>query len=494
MTEYVRVNVSTATSPPGVEDVAGNVIGEINMQLPANIIGSADQIATARMAVMKANIPLTNIPQIRVELREYNGNYIETNFIVGFTTQRVLRTKAEIGLLVKYQNAFSGEYVDYPSSGSGISNSQYLSSSVYHFATTPQEAEEASKKGYFEYKNIQEFLNDISYTVDLLLKRIMDGVSITPTAANTFAYPTQPFTCSFIMNADSTCSIKIIQLTTDPEIIFAIKPFAPTANSEWSNTHLLATTFKSDVGYTDTTEVVRPQGAAIEVVGDRLRPSSYYGPIQIFLGVNEYLKEKLPSLPWAYPVQATFSQWSSLYPAFTEDHRFFILETQNAKIDFTPNALTTLYKSDDEFGDTILPREHAEITYHFLGSDMLQTNDVTSIILTMNGGAFNPQVFPVNFAPTTVQAAQVQTIPIIDVYYPLWSTPVDLSSNLVVVRNAFEDAAPIKINPSLLKERSIKFKLYYITKDGRMHELFIPKGTPFTFQLCFELEPRYPHA
>ena len=494
MTEYVRVNVSTATSPPGVEDVAGNVVGEINMQLPANIIGSADQVASARMAVMKANIPLTNIPQIRVELREYNGSYIESNFNVSFTTHRTLRTKAEIGFLVKYQNPFSGEYVDYPSADTGITNSQYLSSPVYHFATTAQEAEEASRKGYYDYKNIQEFLNDISYTVDLLLKRIMDGVVSVPSASNTFAYPTQPFTCSFIMNADSTCTIKIVPLTTDPEIIFAIKPFAPTALSEWTNVHLLGTTFKSDVGYTDTTEVLKPQGAAIEVVGDRLRPSGYYGPIQIFLGGNEYLKEKLPSLPWSYPVQASFNQWGTLYPAFTEDRRFFILETQNAKIDFTPNALTTLYKCDDEFGDAILPREHAEITYHFLGSDMLQTNDVTSIILTMNGGAFNPQVFPINFAATTAQAAQVQTIPIIDVYYPLWSTPIDLSSNLVVVRNAFEDAAPIKINPSLLKERSIKFKLYYITKDGRMHELFIPKGTPFTFQLCFELEPRKPHA
>ena len=51
------------------------------------------------------------------------------------------------------------------------------------------------------------------------------------------------------------------------------------------------------------------------------------------------------------------------------------------------------------------------------------------------------------------------------------------------------NAAPVKINPSLLRERSIKFKVWCVLKDGRMKEVVIPPTSVLSFQVCFELYP-----
>lgn len=491
MTEYVRVNVSTATSPVGAEDDSGDVVGEINMQLPANIIASADQVESARMAVMKANIPLSRIPQVVVSLRKGpDGTYRATEFF-DEDPNYALRTNASIGMIIGYKDPFSAEIREYTNSSL---NWKYLATPVVHFCTTEEEFKEANAKGYYVYSTIQEFLNDITNSLGFLFEAITSTSGDDPLL--TTPYP--PFIFRIFMKPDSTLSIVMYQYSASPEYVLSLHPsyFGDITNG-WSNSFEMAMSYSRQWNvFRNITEVVKPIGSTTEVLGETWRLTDPEGPYQVNIVVNDYLRSKLPSLPWDKHIHHQF-----LYPehlpssvhAFKDDERLFPLRTEDAVFTFKPNAMTSIYRGGD-YPDRNLPLSTSILEYDFPASDALQCCDVTSIILTMNGAAFNPQVYPVNFSPETVQAAQVQTIPIIDVFYPLWSTPTDLSTNMIVVRDAFNNAAPIKINPSLLKERSIKFKLYYITKDGRMHEMYIPRGSPFTFQLCFELTPRYPHA
>ena len=60
--EYVRVNVSSATSPSR-SNVYADKIAEVEMLLPSNLISVADKVDTANMAIMKLFVPMAAVPQ-----------------------------------------------------------------------------------------------------------------------------------------------------------------------------------------------------------------------------------------------------------------------------------------------------------------------------------------------------------------------------------------------------------------------------------------------
>ena len=170
---------------------------------------------------------------------------------------------------------------------------------------------------------------------------------------------------------------------------------------------------------------------------------------------------------------------------------FYVLNTSYAKVNF--QQCNVMYRSGTGTGiplDNFPASYGSEIEYNFVESDAVTSSNINSIVLKMDGANLNEQVFPVNISRITMNSAQTTTVPIIQVYYPAWNKPSDLTGDLIVSKDVFSSAAPININPQMLKERSLRFKLYYITSKGEMREVCITETTPFCFKLCFELKMR----
>lgn len=224
------------------------------------------------------------------------------------------------------------------------------------------------------------------------------------------------------------------------------------------------------------------------------------------IGGNLSLKKMFPSLPWIKISKNMFYSdairdvtTSSYVPIERQinpqifidassrgngesDENLYILDTRQ-----TSASVLTTHPYKVLLGSNYEVYKIPEFVLKFTASDAVSLTTINSILLTMNGVVFNQEVYPVNFTSLSASSAQTGTIPVIENYLPLITRPSDLTTNMIVSRTDFANAAPIKINPSLLKERSIKFKLHYVTKTGEMKEMLIPDDAPFTFQLCFGL-------
>jgi len=109
---------------------------------------------------------------------------------------------------------------------------------------------------------------------------------------------------------------------------------------------------------------------------------------------------------------------------------------------------------------------------------------IQSFVLVLNGIQCTEEIQPINISQPA-GSSLVSTIPIIENYYSLASTIRDLHDELVVVRDDFNDSAVYKMNTSAGQERSITLSAKYITKDGRLHQMYIPKNGVFSLQLTF---------
>jgi len=432
--EYVRVNVSSATAVQR-DDGYGNVLAEVDMQLPSNLLNCADDIESARMAVMKLQVPLTQLPAVTIPVTGWHQNLVTGVYVVD------LPLKA---LIIPY-DIIHGErvtsdpcWVQYPAPVNFYTNTVYnetmggLNPGEYEF-----------RRGYHEFPTMQKFMQLFSYFVHSAINNSFDFDN--PNYRGNFKRVATP---RFQVHSDNTISLRITGVSTGNIVPYGYN------NGVAGNFLML------DDGY-HTANTFHP----------------YY------IAANEQLRNTLPTLPWVrYPLPSwvNVADWDGTPYMYVLETSAVEVTREVANFEFTrapPTTDTTLFKG------TVLD-------FHFAESDAITNVDINSIVLCMNGVAFNQQVFPVNYSLATARQAQTGTIPIIEVYYPLWQRPSDKTGMLIIKNDTFSDAAPIKINPSLLRERNIKFKLMCITSRGVMKEVSIPKNLPFTFQIAFELTRR----
>ena len=124
------------------------------------------------------------------------------------------------------------------------------------------------------------------------------------------------------------------------------------------------------------------------------------------------------------------------------------------------------------------------LTYQWKNIPTVILSPIQSFVLILNGMNVSQEIHPVNIAQPG-SSSLTSTIPIIENYYSLATTLRDLHDELVIVKDSYADSAFYKLDTTSGQQRTITLTVKYITKDGRLHQLYIPKNGVFALQLTF---------
>lgn len=111
---------------------------------------------------------------------------------------------------------------------------------------------------------------------------------------------------------------------------------------------------------------------------------------------------------------------------------------------------------------------------------------IQSIVLTLQGMNVSQEIQPINIAQPG-GSSLVSTIPVIENYYSLAQTLRDLHDELVVIKDSYDDQATYSLNTTSGQERALRIMAQYITKDGRLHQIYIPPNGVYSLQLTFAI-------
>lgn len=117
---------------------------------------------------------------------------------------------------------------------------------------------------------------------------------------------------------------------------------------------------------------------------------------------------------------------------------------------------------------------------------MVVMSPIASIVLTLNGMTINPEIQPINITDHT-GSSLTSTIPVIENYFSMAQSLRDLHDELVVAKDTFEDTATYTVTSTSGTERAVTISAKYITKDGSLHQIYIPPKGVFSLQLTFGL-------
>lgn len=168
--------------------------------------------------------------------------------------------------------------------------------------------------------------------------------------------------------------------------------------------------------------------------------------------------------------------------------------TTNTNYRISSNVIkyTTTYtdkRTDAAIESTISFNESAyegniRLTWEWKNIPTVILSPIQSFVLLLQGMNVTQEIHPINIAQPGASSLN-SMIPIVENYYSLATTLRDLHDELVIVKDTFSDAAFYKLDTTSGQERTITLTIKYITKDGRLHQLYIPKNGVFALQLTF---------
>ena len=157
---------------------------------------------------------------------------------------------------------------------------------------------------------------------------------------------------------------------------------------------------------------------------------------------------------------------------------------------------TTYFKQHYETYDLVVDKHEDLDPAHFSGNvrltftwdnlPVVTLSPIQSIVLTLQGMNLTQEIFPINMTQPS-GSSLTSSIAVVENYFPVVSTLRDLHDELIVARETFEDIPTFKLPLDSSKERSLTFSAKYITKDGNMHQLYIPPNGVYTLQLTFKI-------
>ena len=129
---------------------------------------------------------------------------------------------------------------------------------------------------------------------------------------------------------------------------------------------------------------------------------------------------------------------------------------------------------------------NTRITFTWGNLPTVVMSPIQSIVLILEGMQMSQEIQPINATTTSAaSSALTSTIKVIEKYYSMAQTLRDLHDELVIAKESFEDCANITVPAAAGQERTLKFSAHYITKDGKIHQIYIPPNGVFTIQLTF---------
>jgi len=124
------------------------------------------------------------------------------------------------------------------------------------------------------------------------------------------------------------------------------------------------------------------------------------------------------------------------------------------------------------------------LTFSWNNLPMVVMSPIQSIVLTLQGMDVNQEYQPIN-ASDFSGSALTSSIPVIENFYSLAQSLRDLHDELVIVKDSYSDTATYTLATTSGQERSITLSAKYITKDGKLHQIYIPPKGVFSLQLTF---------
>lgn len=126
------------------------------------------------------------------------------------------------------------------------------------------------------------------------------------------------------------------------------------------------------------------------------------------------------------------------------------------------------------------------LTFTWNNLPIVVLSPISSIVLTLDGMQVTQEYQPVNIAQPGASSL-TSSIPVIENFYSLAATLRDLHDELVVSKDSFDDTATYTMSNTSGYQRSIRISAKYITKDGTLHQIYIPPNGVFCIQLTFGL-------
>lgn len=156
----------------------------------------------------------------------------------------------------------------------------------------------------------------------------------------------------------------------------------------------------------------------------------------------------------------------------TNENRYYFATTTTKTTEITENQ--------SDYGGNV------RITFTWDNLPMVVMSPIQSIVMTLTGIGFNEQIQPINISDRK-GSTLTATVPIVENYYSMAATLRDLHDELVISKDTFDDAPCYSLVPTSGQERVLKLSAKYITKDGKLHQIFIPPNGVFSIQLIFGL-------
>lgn len=465
--DYIKVNSSirTASSLP-VQNALGDYEARIELRLPENMIDPSKKVKEVKLQLSKMKVsldklPISSIPIDRIE----SGNRIITKGRLVLWPFKISRRGVEP------QTFRSGQPFDATISGRNfITTDKIVEVEVPDGQLPPSSNSlyynEISKTRVYDFDTPEEVCNFLSYAHDVCLSRMYKFCSYNTKMA--------------MGNND----FKIYLDTATDLNSYAVLFGAPVSKSIFSS-------YDSASFYN------------IPVYNRGFQPSNW-DPTAMYMEaypysivVNKYIKQLLPFLPWR-EYDSSMLRGGNRIGNIDEggsyedgwklmnfgDSTMFVLDMENCVVNV--HDLVRTNRGDYNNGTREQFTQSSIIEYTFSNIVTTQISPVQSIVVMIEGMNVITQKHPINI--TSYQGSSLTTsVPILELYYPVPTSLASLHDELLIVKENFENAATTSVSVDSLKERTLIFSIGYITKNGELKKLYIPKEGTYAIQLTFGL-------
>ena len=480
---YFRTNFSTSTTPASSGgqqiDDEDHVLAEIPLQLPANTLDTTRPVKNVEMMLTKLQIPMSCIPVNSIPIEE----------IWQENTSSRLQILSK-GIIRVWPYWMTDEGVLMPTDPSTELVFRNGSEQPLSYCILP--AQRPVNGGELFHRYLRQLRNDMQYyfkDIDHILGFINDGLE------SALVESIKDSAVDMIGGGRNTMRIFFKSVDGGFRLVFNNfgSPLAVCPQSSY-----VASRREDGVDYGSSKRRVM-----YKVIAENGQVAGYGSPDIHFYSiiVNKYIRDLLPCLPWIKIDNRELQHWPvtngepgevfthpGYMPNWEErnygDPYFYMLDTYCSPVEFLNDDIHLFPIAQTHLEETLT----TSMEYVFPSVDTLSLINISSIVVMFDGVSMTQQSFPINTKNVSNTSASLNTsVPVIEVYYPMWETVQDLTGDLVISKDAFTNAAPILLGPESLRERNLKFKLCYITTDGTLHPMKILPSRQVSLQVCYSI-------